>query len=358
MKVMAVNSSPRIGGGSKTEMMLSPLLQGMRRAGAEVEVVELRKKKVNFCAGCFTCWTKTPGVCIHQDDMAAELLPMWVEADICVYATPLYHFTVNAELKAFIERTLPAIEPFMIQGLDGRMTHPHRYDKLPQPVILSVAGFPHMEVFDHLSHYFRFLMGAKGAPLAEIYRPGAEFLDTPSGRKKWGDIAEALESAGAKLVQGETIDEETMQRITQPLGDPMKLGRMANLFWRSAIAAGVSPREFGQKGLMPQPDDIEEFLLMMEIAFNSEHAPQQPVTIQFDFTGRAEGPCHLTTSPQGLTAQSGPAEDPDVVISGAFEDWLAVMSGQAQAPELFMSGKLKAQGDLGAVMGMQQWFAL
>ena len=60
MKVLALNSSPRGGGQSKTEFLLNHLVQGMEEAGAEVEVVALRKKKINYCAGCFTCWTKTP----------------------------------------------------------------------------------------------------------------------------------------------------------------------------------------------------------------------------------------------------------------------------------------------------------
>jgi multimeric flavodoxin WrbA len=41
--------------------MLNQLVLGIRDAGAEVEVVELRKKTIRNCSGCFTCWTKTPG---------------------------------------------------------------------------------------------------------------------------------------------------------------------------------------------------------------------------------------------------------------------------------------------------------
>jgi len=61
MKILALNSSPRTGSQSKTELMLNHLVKGMREAGADVEVVNLRKKKINNCIGCFTCWTKTPG---------------------------------------------------------------------------------------------------------------------------------------------------------------------------------------------------------------------------------------------------------------------------------------------------------
>ena len=57
-----------------------------------------------------------------------------------VYASPLYHFTVNAEMKTFIERTLPVLEPFFLQH-NGRTHHPLR-DKHPKIVVLSVAGLP------------------------------------------------------------------------------------------------------------------------------------------------------------------------------------------------------------------------
>ncbi len=95
MNVLAINSSLRRGGQSKTELMLGHLVEGMRQAGAEVEVVHLRDKEVNYCIGCFGCMTKTPGKCGQQDDMTAELFPKWLESDLVIYATPLFHHTVN-----------------------------------------------------------------------------------------------------------------------------------------------------------------------------------------------------------------------------------------------------------------------
>ena len=73
MKVFGLNSSPRVGSQSKTELMLNYLVAGMRDAGAEVEVVNLREKTGRNCIGCFTCFTKTPGVCGHKDDMTTDL---------------------------------------------------------------------------------------------------------------------------------------------------------------------------------------------------------------------------------------------------------------------------------------------
>ena len=89
MKVLALNSSPRGGGQSKTELMLNHLAEGMRAAGASVEVIALRIKNIKRCIGCYTCWTKTPGQCLHKDEMTSELFPKWLDADMVVYATPL-----------------------------------------------------------------------------------------------------------------------------------------------------------------------------------------------------------------------------------------------------------------------------
>src|SRR5512139_564563 len=124
MRILAINSSPRSGGQSITELMLNHLSEGMRDGGAEVEIVNLREKAIRNCIGCFTCWTKTPGKCIHKDDMTSELFPKWLASDLVVYATPLYYHTMNAAMSAFRERTLPVAFPFFEQDDDGKMFHP------------------------------------------------------------------------------------------------------------------------------------------------------------------------------------------------------------------------------------------
>lgn len=122
MKALALNASAGPFGQSKTALVLLHLVQRMTGTGAVVEVVNPREKKVNDCIGCYTCWTKTPGVCIHRDDMTQELFPKWMAADIVIHASPLYHFTVNAAMKRLIERTMPALKPYLT-SMKGRRTH-------------------------------------------------------------------------------------------------------------------------------------------------------------------------------------------------------------------------------------------
>jgi multimeric flavodoxin WrbA len=60
---MAVNGSPR-NEKSSTSHILTPLLEGMRAAGATTELVHLGKLQIKPCLGCFLCWVKTPGKCV------------------------------------------------------------------------------------------------------------------------------------------------------------------------------------------------------------------------------------------------------------------------------------------------------
>jgi multimeric flavodoxin WrbA len=239
MKVLALNSSPRGSDKSKTELMLNCLIGGMRDAGAEVETVALREKTVKHCIGCYTCWTKTPGTCIHKDDMTNELFPKWLESEIVVYATPLYNFTMTATLKAFIERTLPAAQPFF-EIHEGRMFHPLRH-KVPAVVILSVSGMPDEGHFDALSMHVKYLYASPGRRLlAEIYRPAAEAMTSPFFKDKVDDILDAATQAGRELVRSMKISPETLERITQPLIDAQTFAEAANDMWKTMIAEGGS----------------------------------------------------------------------------------------------------------------------
>jgi putative sterol carrier protein/putative NADPH-quinone reductase len=353
MKVIAINSSPRAGSGeSKTEMMLNSLLTGMRQAGAEVEIVNLREKKVRFCQGCFTCWTKTPGKCVLNDDMTNELFPKWRESDLVVYATPLYHYTVNAHLKAFIERTLPMLEPFFVET-DKGTHHPLRF-KPPAVVMLSVAGFPEMHVFDLLSSWARFIF--KEGLRAEIYRPAAEFLARLRSTKVGSEVLQATEQAGRELVESGAVSPQTLTTITQPITDLKSSAAMANMVWRTYIAAGVSPREAAKQHIMPRPENLEELVLLMPMGFKSEAAGDLDAVVQYDFSGPVDGSCHFKICDGQMSASLGKADNPALTIASDFDLWLDVMSGKVNGQEAFMQGKASASGDLALLLKVNQVF--
>jgi len=356
MNVLALNASPRGGGQSKTEFLLNHLVQGMQEAGADVEVVALRNKKIKYCVGCFTCWTKTPGVCIHQDDMTNELFPKWLAADLVVYAFPLYHYTVSAAMKTFIERTLPVALPFFEQG-ETETYHPLRHDFL-ESVVLSVAGLPEMSVFDQLSAYVRFLFGFRSKSLvAELYRPAAETLATPFYREKAREIREAFVQAGREIVQQGLVTPETMALLTQDFIENKEMfNRMGNAFWKTCIAEGVSPREFEERGFVPRADSLETFMILLSMGFNPQGAGDTRANIQFHFSGEVEGSCYFHIENGAIEPHAGSAEKPDLTIEAPFEVWMDIMTGKADGQQMFMEQKYKVNGDLSLLMRMNQFF--
>ncbi|MGA2159579.1 MAG: NAD(P)H-dependent oxidoreductase [Dehalococcoidia bacterium] len=350
MKVLALNSSPRVKGQSKTELMLSHLVKGMKEAGAEVEVVDLRKKKINYCKGCYTCWTKTPGVCVHKDDMALELYPKWLESDIVVYASPLYYYTVNAEMKAFIERTLPILIPYLKRG-KGTTGHPLR-SKFPQSVIVSVAGFPDDSVFDALRYWSKTVFGRSGGLLAEIYRPAAESM-VYSGKRDI--ILDAVEQAGKELIRDKKVSPATMAVITQPVADPDVIADVANIAWQPMIDAAMTPAEMQKKGGPEfRPDSPQILLALMSFAFNPLKANGKSGVLQFKFTGQQGGEGYLTISNGNCSRHMGLAEKADCTVEGPFEVWADIVQGKADGAKMAMEGKYKAQGDIALLMTFGQ----
>jgi multimeric flavodoxin WrbA/putative sterol carrier protein len=352
MKVLALNSSARTGDVSKTEMVLDDLLQGMREAGADVEIIELRKKKIRYCIGCFTCWTKTPGVCLHKDDMTREILPKYLDSDLVILATPLFHYTVNALMKTVIERTLPAALPFF-EKRDGVTSHPYRH-KTPPVVVLSVAGFPEESVFDALKFYVNFLFHEKLA--AEIYRTSSEMISRSSTSKKIADIREALIQGGRELVQSMKISPETLDRIKRPITSFEEMAPLGNLMWQSCINEGVTMGEAQKRGLIPRPDSIESFLMLMKFSFKAHKAGDARLVMQFNFSGQAAGECYFVIENGRFRTGLGKSDHPDLIIESPFEVWMDIMTQKADGQKMFMEQKYTAQGDISALLRLKDFF--
>jgi putative sterol carrier protein len=315
----------------------------MRAAGAEVEVISLRQKRINQCSGCFTCWTKTPGVCIQKDEMALELFPKWLNSDMVVYASPLYHFLVNARMKTFIERTLPALMPFLEPAGD-HTTHPVRH-QLPKVVVLSVAGFPEDSVFDALSFWAKTVF-RKGL-LAELYRPAAESLVNSTVKD---DVLNAFEQAGKELVMQKAVSMMTMQRIKQPVADAAQVRALANSFWQTMVTEGLSPEEADTKGIVPRPNSLEAMMYMLSLGFNPQKAVGKKGVLQFRFTGEVQGDFYLVIDEKGCTPHVGRVEKADCTVDSPFEVWADIVQGKADGGQMFMTSKYTAQGNFSFMM--------
>lgn len=101
-KVLIISASPRKGGNS--DSLCDQFLLGAKEAGHNVEKIRLQEYKINYCLGCGVC--NNTHKCVQKDDMKA-LLDKMVDADVVVLATPVYFYTMDAQLKTFIDRCVP-----------------------------------------------------------------------------------------------------------------------------------------------------------------------------------------------------------------------------------------------------------
>lgn len=102
-KVLILSASPRKEGNS--DILCDQFLLGAKEAGNQVEKIFLRDKQINYCLACDGC-KRNDGFCVQKDDMA-EILEKMIAADVIVMATPVYFYTMSAQLKTLIDRTVP-----------------------------------------------------------------------------------------------------------------------------------------------------------------------------------------------------------------------------------------------------------
>lgn len=100
--VLILSGSPRRGGNS--DILCDEFLRGAQEAGHKVEKIRVAAKKVAPCSACYYC-REHGGACVHKDDMA-DLLQKMIDADVLVLASPVYFYSIDAQLKAVIDRTV------------------------------------------------------------------------------------------------------------------------------------------------------------------------------------------------------------------------------------------------------------
>ena len=238
-KILAINASPR-GRKGNTDQILQPFLTGVKEAGGAVETVYLQNRKINPCLGCFTCWSRTPGICVHKDDMP-ELLEKASQADIWVYAMPLYAYAAPAQMKAYMDRTHPLALPYMVKEGDQfvhPMRHPEAWPK--KLVVISTCGFPERHHFSGLIESFQRLTSRPALQLSGmILCPGAEPLGQPQLRPMFQWYFDAARCAGHEIYEQGKITPGTQALLEQPLFDDMDaFAKMANAHWEQVLGCG------------------------------------------------------------------------------------------------------------------------
>jgi len=107
-RVLILKGSPRPKGNSST--LADQVANGAKAAGANVESFNLHDMVIKPCDACEACHKTSDGECVIDDDMQI-LYPKLRAADVIVLASPIYWFTMSAQLKLCVDRWYALDQP-------------------------------------------------------------------------------------------------------------------------------------------------------------------------------------------------------------------------------------------------------
>jgi len=198
----------------RTAKILTPFLDGMKKAGASVELFYAKNLNVKPCTGELHCWNEKPGCCYIDDDMQS-LYPRLRKTDILVLATPVY-VPLPGEMQNLINRLVPLMDP-SLKNRNNRTRARLRSDTaISKLVLVSTSGWWELGNFGtvlRIAKEFAEDCGVKF--IGALLRPHSSYLteDNPKTRK----VLEAAEQTGYQLVKEGKISRDLLRIVSQPL---------------------------------------------------------------------------------------------------------------------------------------------
>jgi len=116
-RVTILMGSPHRDG--NTAALADRIAEGAREAGAEADVLYLHGMKILPCTACEACHKPGAEGCILDDEMD-EVYANLRSADAIVFASPIYFFTMSAQLKTALDRCYALVSPTGENALEGK----------------------------------------------------------------------------------------------------------------------------------------------------------------------------------------------------------------------------------------------
>ena len=139
MKIIVLTGSPNVNGSSN--MLAKEFIKGAIESGNEVVTFDTAHINVKHCGGCVACGYEGP--CIQKDDME-KIKKEILSSDMIVFVTPLYYYSMTAQLKTVIDRFC---------SFNSSIQHKHL-----KSALIAVAWNNDSWTFDALEVYYKTLV--------------------------------------------------------------------------------------------------------------------------------------------------------------------------------------------------------
>lgn len=213
MKILLLNGSPK-GEKSDTLHMTRAFLDGMSCTSEnEIEYLDVAKKHINYCKGCFFC-KRNGGTCVYDDDMA-DILNQMLQSDLLLFSFPLYCFGIPAPLKALLDRTMP-LSTLAMQKTGDHYEHIGQADfSHLRYVMISGCGFPNARRnFEALRLEFEMMFPYN---LFMLTVPESPMFSAPEAAPVTQPFLALVKEAGQQYAQMGTVSAELMRKLSVPM---------------------------------------------------------------------------------------------------------------------------------------------
>ena len=246
MNIISINGSHR-GTRGYTHFLIEKLFEGARSEGAECEEITLAKLKINICKGCGVCHTEKHLLkCIYEEkDDVAMIFDKMREADIIIFATPIYVFNMSGLMKTFIDRINATgnSNEFRLSE-SGLFFHHISKDINSKPFVTLICcdNFEN-EISKNVISYFGTFSKFLDAPqIGTIIRRSGKLTGhgkSPEKEKKYPKILQsyqAIENAGKELAKYGKISNKTQKKASQDIIPIPFFSILKNFKWFKKIA--------------------------------------------------------------------------------------------------------------------------
>ncbi len=222
MKILAINSSHR-GEKGYTQFLINKFFDGARKYGAECHTVVLKNSTIHTCLGCRVCHQQEHYLsCVYDEkDDVKTIFDRMREADILVFSTPIYIFTMTGLMKIFLDRmTSTADSSIMTLSESGLFFHHIDRTLASKPfLLLTTQDNFEDETSKNVKDYFKTFSGFMDAPfIGHIRRTSGGLVghgaDSAKELKYPGiiQVYAAIEKAGEEVAQHRKIQKRTLKQ--------------------------------------------------------------------------------------------------------------------------------------------------
>ena len=377
--IVALNGSPHAGIGN-TDMMLEMLRAPLMENGFDLEIVNLSEHDIKYCTGCALCMEK--GACWINDDHRT-IVNKLLNAPGIILASPVYFLHVTAQMKTFIDRSLP-------------YGHKPRPTWKPGLAVCVSAGYGETDTAGYLSSYLRsygaFSVGMLTAmavgpggfmgkeavearraglagDLAMAIREKRRYPATDRDLHYYQFMGRLVKSGKDSIMQDDYKHwqehglYEGFEAYVQQKQTEVEINSEVRKAWIAEMIAESKkskPPKERNKPDAPGPHaakTCEDLLRSMPLGFNPDAAGGMEAIYQFEVTGSESFTAHLQISGGICTYHPGPAAKPDVIVKTPASIWLAVSKGELDGQQAFMNGKYKVNGDISLLMRLKSIFS-